>query len=295
VSAERGRGRRSRGGSREGGGKGHGAKPPGGKPRGGGGAPERRRPDRDRSRSAPDRGRPGPPARQTIYGRNAVAEALRGRRRVHRVWATDGARRELPAVRGVPVDAADEDWLEARCGSPDHQGACADVDPYPYADAAHLLHAEDALVVCLDEVQDPRNLGAVCRVAECAGASGVVIPERRSAEVTPAACKASAGAVEHLAVARVRNVADWLAEAKRAGAWVYGADAGGEPYATLDFDGRVVLVLGSEGRGLRPRVEAACDAVVSLPVRGRVGSLNVSAAAAALLYGILQRRLDSAP
>ena len=147
-------------------------------------------------------------------------------------------------------------------------------------------------MVCLDEVTDPHNLGAVARVAESAGAAGLVIPQRRSAEVTPAACKASAGALEHLPVAMVRNLADWLAEAKDAKAWVYGAAAEGEtvPYDRPDYSGRVVLVLGSEGRGLRPRVSAACDQLVSLPQRGRVGSLNVSTAAAALLYGILQLR-----
>jgi len=149
-------------------------------------------------------------------------------------------------------------------------------------------------VVCLDQVQDPRNLGAICRVAECAGASGVVIAERRSAEVTPVVCKASAGAVEHLPVARVRNVADWLAEAKDSGAWVYGASADGIPYSQPDYRGRVVLVLGSEGHGLRPRVAGACDELVALPIRGRIESLNVSAAAAALIYGILQFRAHGA-
>jgi len=146
------------------------------------------------------------------------------------------------------------------------------------------------LVVCLDEVTDPRNLGAICRVAEGAGAAGVVIGERRSAQVTPAVCKASAGAVEHLPVARVRNVADFLAAAKEDGAWVYGASTAPEaiPYDQPDYCGRVVLVLGSEGRGLRPRVAAACDQLIALPMRGRVESLNVSAAAAALVYGILQ-------
>ncbi len=119
----------------------------------------------------------------------------------------------------------------------------------------------------------------------------MVIPERRSAEVTAAACKASAGAVEHLPVARVRNLADWLAAAKQREAWVYGADADSDvPYDGPDYRGRVVLVLGSEGKGLRPRVADSCDALIALPQRGRVGSLNVSAAAAALVYGILQFR-----
>ena len=163
--------------------------------------------------------------------------------------------------------------LEERCGSPDHQGVCAEVEAYPYVDADSLLERPDALVLALDEVQDPQNLGAVCRVAEAAGCSGVVLPERRSAEVTPAVCKASAGAVEHLAIARVRNLADWLGAAQRHEAWVYGADADADvPYDRPDYGGRVVLVLGSEGRGLRPRVAEACDERVALPDRreGRI-------------------------
>ncbi len=194
----------------------------------------------------------------------------------------------LQKWEGLPADE-----LERVCGSPDHQGVCAEVEPYVYADPDSLLAAADALVIALDEIQDPHNLGAICRVAEVAGASGVVIPERRSAEVTAAVCKASAGAVEHLPVARVRNLADWLADAKQADAWVYGADPSGISYAEPDYGGRVVLVLGAEGKGLRPRVAAACDQLVALPVRGKVESLNVSTAAAALVYGILQFRVQS--
>ena len=213
---------------------------------------------------------------QLIYGRNPVAEARRGRRRVHRVWTAA----ELTA-----------DELTRRAGSPDHQGIVAEVDPYPYVDPATLSGPGDGLVVALDEVQDPRNLGAVCRSAEAVGARGVVVPRRRSAAVTAAACKASAGAVEHLAIARVRNLADWLAEARNAGAWIYGADAEGETRHTdADLTGKVVIVLGSEGRGLRPRVAAGCDLLVSIPVPGRVASLNVSAAAAVLLFEAVRQR-----
>lgn len=226
-----------------------------------------------------------------VYGRNPVREALRGRRRVHRVYSTERAAREV-FLGEVECERAEAWEIEERCGSPDHQGICADVQAYPYADAHSLLDPEDALVICLDEVQDPHNLGAVCRVAEAAGATGVVLPERRTAEITPAVCRASAGAVEHLPVARVRNLADWLSDAKqREEAWVYGAAADARvPYDRPDYRGRVVLVLGSEGRGLRPRVADACDELVFLPSPGRVGSLNVSTAAAALVYGILHLR-----
>jgi 23S rRNA (guanosine2251-2'-O)-methyltransferase len=226
-----------------------------------------------------------------LYGRNPIREALRaGLRPVHRVWATHGAAAE-PWLRDVDVLEARPEEIAARAHTEAHQGLCAEVGDYPYADDAALLDASDPLIVVLDELQDPQNLGAICRTAECVGADGVVIPERRSAEVTPAVCKASAGAVEHLAIARVRNVAGFLGAAKEAGCWCYGAAADdGAPYLEPDYSGGCVLVIGAEGRGLRPRVAAACDQLVALPMRGRVQSLNASAAAAALLYGILQRR-----
>ncbi len=228
-----------------------------------------------------------------LYGRNPVQEALRaGRRPVTRIWATTGALKEGWLGQATPpLERASGDEIAARCGSESHQGVCAEAGPYPYADPNALLRVEDPFLIVLDELTDPQNVGAICRTAECAGATGVIVPERRSAEITPAACKASAGAVEHLAVARVRNVADFLAQAKAAGAWTYGA--AGEAttsYRDPDYSGGVVLVLGAEGRGLRPRVAAACDVLVSLPLRGQVDSLNVSAAAAVLVYEILHVR-----
>ncbi len=242
-----------------------------------------------------------------LYGRNPVREALRGRRSdsVGEVWATAGAAR-APFLQGVEVQMASAEEIERRCGSTAHQGLCAQAGAYPYAGAVEILSGADPLLVALDQVQDPQNLGSICRTAECVGAAGVVIPERRAAEVTPAVCKASAGAVEHLAVARVRNMADFLAQARRAGCWCYGASAKdasaeGAPvaYDFPDYRGAgVVLVLGSEGAGLRPRVANACDQLIALPLRGRIESLGVSAAAAAVLYEILQSRergLDKAP
>jgi 23S rRNA (guanosine2251-2'-O)-methyltransferase len=229
-----------------------------------------------------------------VYGRNPVREALRGRRRVLQVWAAPNAARE-PWLEGVPVHRAQGEEIAQRCGSDAHQGICAEVAPFPYADAHALLGEPDPFLVALDEVTDPQNLGAICRTAEVAGATGVVLPERRSAEVTAAVCKASAGAVEHLAVARVRNLADYLRDAKQGGSWIYGAAAEARThYRAPDYRGGVVLVLGAEGRGLRPRVRDACDDLVALPVRGRLDSLNVGAAAAVLLYEILQQRLDTA-
>lgn len=215
-------------------------------------------------------------ATEIIYGKQPVAEAERGRRRrVHRVWRSP--------------EASGED-LERLCGSPDHQGVVAEVDPYPYEGDRELLKGE-GLLVALDQVQDPRNLGAVCRSAEFAGAAGVVVPDRRSAEVTAVVCKTSAGAVEHLRVARTGNLADWLAAAKEAGFWVWGADAEAKqaPWS-VDLTGPTVLVLGGEGKGIRPRVASACDGLVALPRGGEVDSLNVSAAATALLFEAVRQR-----
>jgi 23S rRNA (guanosine2251-2'-O)-methyltransferase len=226
-----------------------------------------------------------------IYGRNAVREALRGTRTVRSIWATKNASRE-PWLSGISaaVQVASADEIAQRCGSPDHQGICAEVSPFRYSDPAELIGGGPGLLLALDQVQDPQNLGAICRTAECAGARGVVIPERRSAEVTAAVCKASAGAVEHLPVARVRNLADFLADAKQGGMWCYGADASAElAYDAVDYAEGAVLVLGSEGRGLRPRVAAACDALVAIPLRGRIESLSVSAAAAVLAYAAAPR------
>ena len=226
---------------------------------------------------------------EVIYGRRPVEEAERGRRAVRRVWRAP----ETPAAE-----------LERLCGSPDHQGVVAEVDPYPYADPGAVLGAgagsggrpaatprAASLILALDQVQDPRNLGAVCRSAEVAGARAVVIPERRAAEVTAVACKASAGAVEHLEVARVRNLADWLGAAREAGYWIWGADADSpQTHSGVDLTGPLVLVLGGEGRGLRPRVASACDGLMAIPQAGRIDSLNVAAAAAVLLFEAVRQR-----
>jgi 23S rRNA (guanosine2251-2'-O)-methyltransferase len=213
---------------------------------------------------------------EIVYGRRPVAEAEAGRRRVLRVHRSpDTPEREL----------------ERLAGSPDHQGVVAEVEPFPYADGNALLERKEGLILALDQVQDPRNLGAACRSAEVAGVTGVVITERRSAAITPAACKASAGAVEHLEVARVTNLANWLGDARESGYWIWGA-AGeeGSPPWQVDLTGPTVLVLGSEGRGLRPRVRSFCDGIVSIPQYGRTGSLNVSAAATAILFEAVRQR-----
>jgi 23S rRNA (guanosine2251-2'-O)-methyltransferase len=235
--------------------------------------------------------------RTVVYGRNAVREALRGPRDVYEVWATEHHALEhwLSHTR---IKRVGHDELDELCGTPDHQGFGASVGPFHYAEPDELFAQPHPLIVALDEIQDPQNLGAICRTAEAVGAAGVAIPERRAVAVTPAVCRASAGAVEHLKVACVRNLADFLADAKARGCWVYGADTeAATRYDEPDYRGGVVLVLGAEGKGLRPRVAGTCDARIALPMRGKVGSLNVSAAAAVLMYAILQGQetLDNAP
>jgi 23S rRNA (guanosine2251-2'-O)-methyltransferase len=235
-----------------------------------------------------------------IYGRNPVREALRGRRRVRLVWlSTEGAGDDLDATldgwmaenSGPRPDLrrATSLQLTSLAGSPDHQGIVAGVDPYPYLDPEGLLQ-RFTLVVALDEVQDPHNLGAIIRTAEGAGA-GVVIPRHRAAEVTPAVVKASAGATEHASIAQVRNLADFLSAAKKAGFWIYGAEAGGRDlYTAQDYRYPTCFVVGSEGRGLGKRVESLCDVQISLPLKGEVGSLNVSVSTGILLYEALRQR-----
>ena len=213
---------------------------------------------------------------ELIYGTQPVAEAERGRRQVHRIW------------RSPETSSAE---LERMVGSEDHQGVVAEVDPYPYVGGQELLGKPDALIVVLDQIQDPRNFGAVCRSAEVAGADAVVIPDRRAASVTAVTCKTSAGAVEHLNIARVRNVSDWLAEAKDAGFWVWGADGSSDqtPWQT-DLTGKTVLVMGTEGKGLRPRVADTCDGLVAIPQHGKIESLNVSVATSVLLFEAIRQR-----
>jgi 23S rRNA (guanosine2251-2'-O)-methyltransferase len=235
-----------------------------------------------------------------VYGRNAVREALRGRRSksAGEILAVATLANE-PWLGGQAVRVASAEEIERACGSGEHQGVCIQLAGYPYVSAAEILAESDPLIVALDEVQDPQNLGAICRTAECVGASGIVICERRAAEVTAAVCRASAGAVEHLRIARVANLSSFLLAARKAGCWSYGAAGveGAVDYAAPDYHGGVVVVFGAEGRGLRRRVAATCDALIALPLRGRIESLNVSAAAGAILYAVLQRRgaLDRAP
>jgi 23S rRNA (guanosine2251-2'-O)-methyltransferase len=231
--------------------------------------------------------------REQVYGRRPVREALRGPREVLEVWASERALAAEPWLRdnGLRVHVRPERELSQEIGSRDHQGVVAWCEPYRYADAYELAAVDRPLLVCLDQVSDPHNLGAVCRSAEGAGATGVVLPAHGSARVTPAVCRASAGAVEHLPVAVVTNLARYLTDVRRDDLWSVGA-AGDAETAMWDADltGGLALVFGAEGRGLRPLVRRTCDMLVSIPLAGRVESLNVSVAAALLLYEARRQR-----
>jgi 23S rRNA (guanosine2251-2'-O)-methyltransferase len=224
---------------------------------------------------------------ELVYGRRAVREALRGRREVFELLATERAARE-PWERKAKI--VPERVLTELAGTRDHQGVVARVEPFRYADAYELASGGEPLLVCLDQVTDPRNLGAVCRSAEGAGATGVVLPAHRSARVTPAVARSSAGAVEHLPIAVVPNLARFLNEVKSPRLWAWAADAEGTPMGETDLSGGLALVFGAEGKGLRPLVRRSCDGVVSIPLAGEVESLNVSVAAAVLLYEARRQR-----
>lgn len=233
--------------------------------------------------------------RELVYGRHPVREVLRaGRREVlellvsQRALETESWLRETKSLRPqIRPDAA----LGAASGTKDHQGVVAFCEPYRYADAYDLPVSDLPLLVCLDGITDPHNLGAVCRSAEGAGATGVILPERNAVRVTAAVCRSSAGAVEHLPVAVVVNLARYLSEIKRPDLWVWAAAEDAKTAVwEADLAGGTTLVFGAEGKGVRPGVRRACDAAVAIPLEGRVESLNVSVAAGIVLFEAARQR-----
>jgi 23S rRNA (guanosine2251-2'-O)-methyltransferase len=230
-----------------------------------------------------------------VYGAQPVREALRGRRRVHRIYCTERAA-EHPwlveaAAAGTVLEISSLEAVTAFAGRPDHQGMAALTDPYPYVDAFELLSGSHPLVVVLDGVTDPRNLGAIVRACDGAGADGLVLPRHGSAGVTSIVAKASAGAVEHVPIAMTTNLAELLRRSKRPDLWSYAADAeGGSAPWEIDMTSGTILVLGSEGTGIRPLVRKLCDAAVRIPQAGQIASLNVAVAAGTLLYEAVRQR-----
>lgn len=240
--------------------------------------------------------------KDVIVGRNAVTEALRAGRAIDSIYVRRGDRTgsvnailRMAKQAGVTVKEADPKKLDAMCGGENHQGVAAVAAVRAFSEVEDIFalaesRGEAPFIIVCDEIADPHNLGAIIRTAECAGAHGVVIPKRRSVGLTAAVGKASAGAVEYLPVARVTNLAAFLEEIKARGVWVYAADMDGSDWCQTDFSGPAALVVGSEGFGVSRLVKEKSDFIVSLPMKGRINSLNASVACGILCYEIARQR-----
>lgn len=238
-----------------------------------------------------------------IAGRNPVTEALRSGRAIEKLLIAKGELSgsvkviaALAKEKHIPIKEVDRKKLDFICGGTSHQGIAAIAAVKEYASVEDIFNlaaekGEQPFIIVLDEIEDPHNLGAIIRTAECAGAHGVIIPKRRAVGLTYTVGKASAGAYEYIPVARVTNIVNTLDELKERGCWVYGADMNGESYCTADLKGASVLVIGSEGKGLGRLVKEKCDAVLSLPMLGKINSLNASVAAGVLMYEFTRQRL----
>ena len=240
-----------------------------------------------------------------LVGRNAVTEALKSGRGINKLWIASGDREgsvaEIAALakeRGIVVQYVERAKIEALAGGHRHQGVLAYVAPVPYAELEDILKAAEAkgeapFLVLLDELEDPHNLGALLRTADATGVHGILIPKRRSVGLTAVVGKASAGALEYLPVARIGNIAQTLKKLKEKGFWVAGADMDGEKaYYEADLTGPLVLVVGSEGKGMSRLTKEACDFIVRMPMVGRINSLNASVAGSILMYESMRQRLQ---
>lgn len=237
-----------------------------------------------------------------VFGRNPVSEAIRSSRAVDRILVAKGARTGAivgilakAKKKNIPIKDVDPKKLDYMTGGANHQGIAAycAVKEYSSVDDIFVLadnRGEKPFIIILDEIEDPHNLGAILRTAECTGAHGVIIPKRRSAALSYAVGKASAGAVEYVPVARVTNISNTIEDLKKRGLWVYGADMNGTNYRDCDFSGAVALVIGNEGKGIGRLVREKCDEIVSLPMKGKINSLNASVAAGVLMYEIASKR-----
>ncbi len=239
---------------------------------------------------------------QLIIGRNAVSEALRSERAIDTLLVAKGERngsigRIIATCRdkGAVIKEVDKRKLDFLCGGGNHQGVAAYAASHEYAeleDIFSLAKERDELpfIIICDELEDPHNLGAIIRTAECAGAHGIIIPKRRSVSLTWAVSKASAGALEYMPVVRVTNLAATIDELKERGVWIYSADMDGKTYSQTDFSGAVGLVIGSEGNGVGKLIREKSDFIVSLPMKGKINSLNASVAAGILMYEVARQR-----
>ena len=258
----------------------------------------------DRSYDRPSRAKNDRPAfekdENVIIGRNPVTEALKAGREVDKLLVTsrEGSMIKILAMakeQGIPVMYVEKAALDRISGGQAHQGVAAYVSPYSYSTVEDILaraaeRDEDPFIIILDGIEDPHNLGAIIRSAECAGAHGIIIPKRHSATLTETVAKASAGAIEYMPVAKVTNIAQTIDELKDMGIWVAACDMGGMEYYRSDVSGKIAVVIGSEGFGISKLVKEKCDFVVSMPMVGKINSLNASNAAAIIIYEIRKQR-----
>ena len=238
----------------------------------------------------------------SVPGRNAVRELLKSGRTIEKIYVQSGEREGSITVlaaealsRGIPLIEVEKAKLDKLCGYEQHQGIVAIASEKEYVEIEDLIRiaeerGEKPLIVIADNVSDPHNLGAIIRCAEGAGAHGIVIPKRRSACITPAVAKASAGATEHLAAVKCSNISDTIRKLKDMGFWIFAAEADGTSYTEADYNCPCAIVLGSEENGVSDIVKKNSDFIVSIPMKGQVNSLNVSTAAAVLLYEAIKQR-----
>lgn len=236
-----------------------------------------------------------------IFGRNSVIEALEASRKLERVLVLDGGTGSLRKIigmakdSGVRVEFVDRKTLDRLSGGANHQGVIAKGQMFEYSNVDSICEAaatnsEDPFILILDGIEDPHNLGAILRTGECAGVHGVIIPERRAASVDSVAMKVAAGAAEYVKVARVKNLSRTLDELKNKGVWIVGLDMNGELYYEQNLKGPIALVVGNEGKGISRLVKEKCDYMISVPLKGKVSSLNASNAVAVAVYATLRQR-----
>ena len=236
-----------------------------------------------------------------VAGRNPVMEALNGERTVERIFIVDGAEGSISKIiavareQGIMIDFVARDKIDSMAQGVKHQGVVAKISQYEYASVDDILEnarvsGEDPYILILDGITDPHNLGAIIRTAECAGAHGVIVPERRSCALTPTVALSAAGAIERVPVAKVTNLSRTIDDLKAKGLWIAAADMDGDNCFTVDLSGPIALVIGSEGKGISRLVKENCDFVVSIPMFGIINSLNASNAAAILMYEVRRTR-----
>lgn len=238
-----------------------------------------------------------------VEGRNPVIEAIKGDREIDKILIAKGSEQGsiqkiigMAKEKKIVIQYVEKAKLDSMSETKAHQGVIALVTPYSYKTVEDIMKTaedknEDPLIIILDEIEDPHNLGAIIRTAECVGAHGVIIPKRRAVGLTPVVIKASAGAVEHMNIAKVSNIASTIEELKESGVWIYGTDMKGEQdYFQRDLTGPIAIVIGSEGKGIGRLIKEKCDFLVKIPMAGKVSSLNASVAASVMMYEVLRQR-----